>query len=172
MDQRERVVGTTHRMPNGSGVFEYFVVVAALLRLVAEEMDLLEQVLDIPKAECLVPASWEDIKGDLPAHGKGKVELGKFRPHGIDHALSDAVLLFLINTSITYHTHRARPTARCENRQIGKTHLVVLLECVALFWRAVAADWRDVEHACSELDKGAALDGKLETRNVAERPVQ
>ena len=63
-------------MDNGARVLEDLVVVAALVRLVAEEVD--GAVLDatdlllcfhVLQAVGLVPSSREDIEGDLPADG-------------------------------------------------------------------------------------------------------
>lgn len=65
-------------MANGSLVAEDLVVVAALERLVSEEMDvlvgdsvgLLGLVLEVVQAVGLVPAGGEDVEGDLAADGE------------------------------------------------------------------------------------------------------
>lgn len=62
-------------MSNSPGVFVDLIVVAALKRLVTEEVDGLEVnaslkilvVLDMLQAVCLVPTCWEDVEGDLTA---------------------------------------------------------------------------------------------------------
>ena len=62
-------------MANRSGILINLVVVAALERLVAEEMYSLVVhstwhvlvVLDVLQAVCLVPACWKDVEGDLTA---------------------------------------------------------------------------------------------------------
>jgi hypothetical protein len=60
---------------DGSGVLVDFVIVAALEALVAEEVDggvvntsgLVFLCGEVLEAVCLVPALWEDVKGDLSA---------------------------------------------------------------------------------------------------------
>lgn len=63
-------------MADGARVLEDLVVVAALVRLVAEEVDraVLDAAdlllgLDVLQAVCLVPAGGEDVEGDLAANG-------------------------------------------------------------------------------------------------------
>ena len=63
-------------MADGAGVLEDLVVVAALVRLVAEEVDgaVLDAAdlllgFDVLQAVGLVPASGEDVEGDLAADG-------------------------------------------------------------------------------------------------------
>eukprot|EP00962_Isochrysis_galbana_P040635 scaffold14757_cov111-Isochrysis_galbana.AAC.6 len=54
------------------------------------------------------------------------------------------------------------------------SHLVFqieLLKVVALLARAVAADRRDVEHALTKLDEGAALDRNVEVGEIGQHPV-
>ena len=60
-------------MANRSGILIDLVVIAALERLVAEEVDVLIihstghvlVILDVLQAVRLVPARWEDVEGDL-----------------------------------------------------------------------------------------------------------
>lgn len=63
-------------MPDGALVDVDLVVVAALFRLIAEEVngcvvDAGERLLvcDVLEAVCLVPAAGEDVEGDLAANG-------------------------------------------------------------------------------------------------------
>mmetsp|Transcript_1729 Transcript_1729/g.6659 ORF Transcript_1729/g.6659 Transcript_1729/m.6659 type:complete len:229 (+) Transcript_1729:110-796(+) len=134
---RARVVGRCDRVADGALAREDLVVVAALVGLVAEEVNLVEVgVADEVEAEGLVPALGEDVERDLAADREGEIEVGELLLHGLDHGGSDVVFL------------------------------VVLLEGVALFARAVAADGRDVEHALAELDEGAALDGERDLGHV------
>jgi CheY-like chemotaxis protein len=80
----ERVVWVVDSMANGAWILVDLVVVAALERLVAKEVDLVEldtvwQLcvgLDVLQAICLVPTCWEDVEGDLTADGvAGKAPL-------------------------------------------------------------------------------------------------
>ena len=73
-----RLLGPRHRVSYRPGVLVDLVVVAALERLVAEEMDrgvgnpsrLLGLVLEVLQAVCLVPAGGEDVERDLAADGE------------------------------------------------------------------------------------------------------
>lgn len=84
-------------MADGAGILVDFVVVAALGRLVAEEVNvlvgdavgLLGLGLEVLEAVCLVPAGGEDVKGDLAADGeagrtRGFVSLGSKRCEGAE----------------------------------------------------------------------------------------
>jgi len=72
---RHRVFGVFHSVPNGSRIFEYFEIVAALECLVAEEVDgcvvdaarHILFVLDVLQAVSFIPALRENIEGDLTA---------------------------------------------------------------------------------------------------------
>lgn len=73
-----RLLGPLHRVPDRPGVLVDLVVVAALERLVAEEVDrrvgyasrLLRLGLEVLQAVGLVPAGGEDVEGDLTADGE------------------------------------------------------------------------------------------------------
>lgn len=70
-------------MADGPGVAVDLEVVAALERLVAEEVDvlvgdsvgLLGFVLEVLQAVGLVPAGGEDVEGDLATNGEARLEL-------------------------------------------------------------------------------------------------
>lgn len=71
------VLGVFDRVALGARVAIDLVVVAALVRLVAEEVDggvvdaaLLGLALEVTQTVRLVPAVGEDVKGDLAANGK------------------------------------------------------------------------------------------------------
>ena len=77
LDLLVAVVGSRDRVAHGAGVAEDLIVVAALEGLVAEEVDglvldaaLLGLVLEVVEAIGLVPASGEDIEGDLATNGE------------------------------------------------------------------------------------------------------
>ena len=84
------VVWALHAVPRGSRVLVNLVVVAALVGLVAEEVDgcvvdairevLL--VLDVLQAVRLVPAIGEDVKGDLTTNGVAESGVGQSRGVG------------------------------------------------------------------------------------------
>lgn len=69
-------------MANGTVIGVDFVVVATRVRLVTEEVDvlvgdatgLLSLSLEVLKAVCLVPASGEDVEGDLTTNGEAVFE--------------------------------------------------------------------------------------------------
>lgn len=75
---RHRILGPRDRVPDRPGVLVDLVVVAALERLVAEEVDrrvgdaprLLGLGLEVLQAVGLVPAGGEDVEGDLAADGE------------------------------------------------------------------------------------------------------
>lgn len=70
-------------MTNRAWVLVDLVIIAALVRLVAKEVDggvlnairLLGVGLEVSKAVSLVPAGWEDIEGDLTADGVAVFQL-------------------------------------------------------------------------------------------------
>ena len=74
LDLRIAVIRTLNTVPDRSGIFIDLVVVAALHRLVTEEVDRLIidaarkvlVVLDVLQAVSLVPPGWEDVEGYLP----------------------------------------------------------------------------------------------------------
>ena len=81
------IVRIGHAMSDRAAILENLVVVAALVRLVAEEMDggvvdaadvLLVQ--DVLEAVGLVPTGGENIEGDLPTDGVGEAETGELVP--------------------------------------------------------------------------------------------
>lgn len=65
-------------MSDGPRIGVYLVVITALVRLIAEEVDggvfdatgLLGLVLEVCEAVCLIPAFGEDVKGDLTTDGE------------------------------------------------------------------------------------------------------
>lgn len=77
---RDRILRAGNGVPNGAAVGEDLVVVAALKRLVAKEVDCrvldglaagpLGLVREVLQAVGLVPAGWEDVEGDLAADGE------------------------------------------------------------------------------------------------------
>lgn len=72
------VLRTVDRVANGAVISVDFVVVTTGVGLITEEVDvlvgdatrLLSLGLDMLKAVCLVPASGEDIEGDLATNGE------------------------------------------------------------------------------------------------------
>lgn len=71
------LVGVLHAVTDGALVLVDLVIIAALVRLITEEVDRrvvdatrqVLLILDVLQAVRLVPASWEDIKGDLTTNG-------------------------------------------------------------------------------------------------------
>lgn len=78
LDLTQSVLGTVDRVANGTVISVDFVVVATGTSLVTEEVDvlvgdatrLLSLSLEVLKAVCLVPASGEDVEGDLATNGE------------------------------------------------------------------------------------------------------
>lgn len=133
-------------MTDGALVDVNLVVVSALGRLVAKEVDLLvldaalllRLLLEVLEAVRLVPAGGEDVERDLAADAERQAEVAKLLAERGDEVAADVV------------------------------DLVVGLEGLALLVGGVAADGGDVDHAVAELDKGAALDGDVEVGDVVE----
>lgn len=124
-------------MANGSVISIDFVIVATLVGLVTEEVDGLETLIcDVLKAVSLVPASWEHVEGDLAANRVGQRVIWELLLEGTDHLSTDAVLL------------------------------VISLKLVSLFGGRVSTDWRNVDHAVTELNESTSSLWKLDLRKI------
>ena len=122
--------------------FKNLIVVPTLVRLVPEEVDVVEPVgLDKPQAVGLVPPLGEDVERDLPPDRVRQAQTGELLLQGSDHRLADS------------------------------GPLVEPLELVALLLRAVAPDGGHVDHAVAELDERPPLDRDVEVGDVAEDKV-
>ena len=143
---RIRIIRVLNLVANRPLVTVNLPVVAALVRLVAEEVDLVVDDsslllrLDVPQAVGLVPAGGKDVKGDLAADGVCEACVGEGFFELDDHGLPDLVLE------------------------------IKLLVLVALFSGGVATDRGDVNHAVAELDEGTTLDGDVEVGDVVQDP--
>jgi len=63
--------------------------------LVTTEVNLGESfVLHMTEAVGLVPASREDVKGNLASNGVSESVVGELLPEGLNHLLADSVLLW------------------------------------------------------------------------------
>jgi hypothetical protein len=171
LEDADGVLGSLDRVACDAGVVVDLVVVAALEGLVAEEMDggvldsagLLCVVLEVLKAVGLVPASGEDIKRDLAANGVSDLScMGQHFFQSIDR-------------SSFQHSRQAKVgESLLELCNEGLTDLVLLVIGLVLASLAVGdvtADGADVDHAVTELNEGAALEGDVEVRNVVQDEV-
>ena len=170
-------------MADGARVVVDLVVVTALGRLVAEEVDrgvldaarLLGLVLEVRQAERLVPAGGEDVEGDLAADREAVVRRGEMRL-----AIVITRLFFLCNATVT-ESDKGEEGGDVRQSQVaealpklldhGGAHLVlvvVLEEVETLLMARVTADRADVDHAVAELDESAALDGDVHVGNVVQ----
>lgn len=161
---------------NGSLVAEDLVVVAALEGLVTKEMDvlvgdsvgLLGLVFEVAQAVSLVPASGEDIEGDLAADGetaymlltehrqkqRDEFRMGKGKSSNIRKS---QVAEFLLENS---------------NELLSNLGILVVgLKLVSLLGAGVSADGADVDHAVTELNKGSSLDRDVQVGNVVQDEV-
>jgi len=81
-------------MADGSGVSEDLVVVAARIRLVSDEVDLLKTfILNVLECIGLVPAPREDVERDLAADGIREVVFREFFLEDLDEFAANLVLL-------------------------------------------------------------------------------
>lgn len=145
---RIRVLRVLNLMSNRPLITINLPIIAALIRLVSKEVDLiihdatpallLGHMLETVR---LVPARGEHVERDLSADRVREAEVGEGFLELRDHGGADVVLD------------------------------VVGLVVVALLDGGVTADGRDVDHAVAELDKGAALDGDVEVGDVVEDPI-
>lgn len=140
------VLGGGDRVTNGPSILIDLPIVAALVGLVAKEVDrgvlnttgLFGLGLEVLQAVGLVPAGGEDVEGDLAADAEGQAEVAEALAQLADEDLADLV------------------------------HLVVGLVIVALLGARVSTDRRHVDHAVAKLDKGATLDGDVQVCDVVQ----
>ena len=108
---------------NGSWVLVYLMVIAALVALVAVEVDLIVLVLHVLEAEGLVPALWEHVERNLTANRELQIQVSEF--------------LFKSGNEGWSHSGS----------------LVELFEVVSLLFGAISSNRRYVHHAVSVLQK-------------------
>ena len=132
------VLRAGHPVSHRPAVRIYLVIIAARLRPVAKEVDLLEVLLDKLEAVALVPALGKGVDRDLTADDKAEAAIAELtfqrRLEGGPHAVNG----------------------------------VVGGESVPLGLAAAPAHRTQVDEARAELDKGAALDRKHEIGHVAQ----
>lgn len=139
LEDANSVIGRVDSMANSSRVLVNFVVVTALVGLVTKEVNVLEVLaLNVSQAVSLVPASGEDIKGDLTTNGVSQAVVGELLLEGLDHGSTDLV---------------------------GK---IELLKLVTLSGGGVTANGGNIDHAVSELNKGTTALGQLDISKVSE----
>lgn len=167
LDDAHSISRAVNSVANSSGVGEDFVVVATRVGLVTKEVDVL--VFDaavlgvffkVAEAVGLVPASGEDVEGDLTANGE---------------AIENQAVSNCWRQSLGYYSRQAKVAKLlAQDRNKGLTDLgglVVGLEVMTLLVAGVTANRADVHHAVAELDKGATLDGNIEIGNVVQAEV-
>ncbi|KAI3487832.1 hypothetical protein L1887_48207 [Cichorium endivia] len=147
-----RVLRIRDGMTDRPGVLKDLVVVAALVGLVAEKVDLVPAELlcrgasvslavvdrHVAQRIRLVPSVRKDVKRDLTANRERKPIVAKLLLERIDKGVADVV------------------------------DLVVLFKLDSLLDAGVPADGRDIDHAVPEFDEGAAHDGQIEVGDVLE----
>jgi hypothetical protein len=122
-------------MSNGPLRHEDLVIISALERLIAKEMNLVKVFhLQVVQTVRLIPAGGEDVERDLSANAVGEVEIGKFLLHGQDHVRAYAAF---------------------------EVDLFVL---VALLSGTVPSDGTDVHHAAAEFDERSPLRSRAHAR--------
>ena len=136
------IFGRAHGVPDCAFAFENLVVVPAGVRLVPEEVDVVEVVRHELQAVRLVPPFGEHVERNLSAHGVRQVVLLELR---------------------LQHFHELRPYSGGE---------VELFELVPLGLAAVPADRADVQHTVPELDEGPAFDRDIKVGDVDQNEVQ
>jgi hypothetical protein len=134
-------------VPNRALIAINLPIITARVCLVAKEVNLVIDdaatsllLCNVVQAVCLVPASGEDIKRDLSTNGVCEAGVGEGLLELGDHGRANVVFD------------------------------VVGLVVIALLDRGVAANGRDVDHAVTEFDKGAALDRNVKVGDVVEDP--
>lgn len=103
-------------MSDSPAVLVDFVIVSSLVSLITEEVNLLEAlVLYVSKSVGLVPASWEDIEGDLSTDAVCKVVGCELFLQEVDKVSSDIVLLVVgfEFVSLLYAVRVEVPSAAC-----------------------------------------------------------
>lgn len=166
-------------MPNRPRIDVYLVVVAALLRLVAEEVysrvpyaaRLLGLVLQMLETVCLVPARGEHIERDLPtdrepAHPHPLVSIEPPPCRALQQNIRDRRQGY----------SRQAPAAKLAPKHLH--HLpshamlqVVFLILIALLRARVPPNRADIDHAVAKLDKRAPLDRDIQVGDVAQHEV-
>lgn len=116
-------------------------IVSTLLRLITEEVYLIKIILNELKAKCLVPSTWEHIKGNLTTNRVCQVVLIKLCLQNFDHLFADP------------------------------SFLIVFLKVIPFRLAAISTDRRYIEHAVAKLHKGPALDRNVQVSNINENKV-
>lgn len=151
-------------MADGTRVLVDLVVVAALVCLIAEEVDggVLDTaevllVLYVLQAVRLVPTPGENVKGDLTADGVAESKDCQY------------MAKFIARIQNSRKTKIGESSLDCLDKLLPDAVLeVVLLVLVPLLNACVSADRADVDHAVPELDESSALLWDFEIGNVVE----
>lgn len=156
-------------MANRSLVLVDLVVVAALVRLVAEEVDgrvvdAVRQVLlvlDVLQTVRLVPAGGKDVEGELAADGVSRKNLmsasmrsGRWRR---DYERHRQIREFLLQC--------------LDHRRADLVLQIIFLVRHALRLVGISSNRADIDHAIPELDECASLDRDLQIRDVVQDEV-
>lgn len=167
-------------MSDGAGVFVDLIIVAALVCLVAEEMDgsVLDTagqvllVFNMLQAVGLVPATWEDVKGNLTADRVAAQQVS-VEANNVWEALGTQS-----GQSGEKHVRTGKDSRQAQiwkgsgnvlDKLLANAVLeIVFLILIPLFNACVPADWADVDHAVPELDKSTALLWDVEVGDVVE----
>lgn len=159
----EAVIGVGNTVADRARVLVDLVVVAALVGLVAEEVDggvldaiwLLGIGLEVLEAVGLVPAGWEDVEGDLTADGVAVLlllELGRMRCEwrGVLRQAN-------IRKLLAEHIHK---------RLADLVLQIVLLVLIPLLRTRITPNGANIDHPIPELDKRAPLNRNIQIRNI------
>ncbi|GMS93200.1 hypothetical protein PENTCL1PPCAC_30406, partial [Pristionchus entomophagus] len=125
-----RVLRTDDRVSDGPRMGEYRMIIPALHRAIAEEVNCLK-LLQIPQTVRLIPSLGEYIHRDLTTDGNLQIELVSDFAAQLFGEFDTAAVLLIISG-----------------------------ELQSLLVRAAATDRAEVDHAVSKLDKVAALAGQ------------
>ena len=135
---------------NGPGINIDFIIVATLVRLVTEEVNLGELHtltplllgLHMAQAVCLIPSVGEHVERDLSANGVGETVVRELLFQSLDHLLSHMVLIVI------------------------SVELVPLLRC------RIPANRAHIDHSIPELDESTPLNRNIQISNVMQDPAR
>ena len=153
-------------MSHSSWILVDFVVVAALVGLVAEEVDggvfdttwQVLLVLDMLQTVGLVPALGEDIEGDLAADGVAVV-----RVSCVELTLGGSYVVDSRQTKIWEFL--LQTLDECLSDSMFQIKLLII---ISLLHACVPADWAHIDHAIAELDESTSLDWNIQVCDVVQ----
>lgn len=174
-------------MPDGARVLVDLVVVAALIRLVAKEVDsgILDPagevllVFHVLETVCLVPAAGEEVKGDLTADGVAIIHKQESRQLVPFRGVRARLPLGKTVEDGEWKKQKEKKNSRqtkireflldsSDKRLPYAVLQVILLVLVPLGHRRIPANRTDIDHTIPELDKRASLLRQVQVGNVVQ----